>query len=265
MRHTGVMSASEWAARARSFGSVAREYDRARPSYPDDMINDIVAALPGDDLVEVGAGTGKATVLLGVRGLRLTCLEPDPAMAEVLRENTASMPNVAVAISSFEDFDPGRRYDGVIGAQSWHWTDAANRYQKAAQVLCTGGLIALFWNRELPEQTPLQPAFERVYAEHGLDFREDPGGSSSPDWPRHELERQAAFSDIEVRSYLSVQRYSAEQWCDYQASTSHHLILEPARRDALLADVAQVIEQEAGGTFEMPRRCDLFLARRADL
>jgi SAM-dependent methyltransferase len=258
-------SQAEWAVRARSFGSVARDYDRARPSYADEMIDDIVAATPGRELVEVGAGTGKATVLFGVRGLHVSCVEPDPAMAEVLRENTTSMPNVDVTIATFEDFNPGRRYDGLVGAQSWHWTNPSTRYEKAAQLLRTGGLLALFWNREQPELTPLQPAFERVYAQHGLDFRKDPGGFSDTGWPRAELENQATLSDVEVRSYFSVHSFSAQQWCDYQASTSNHLILDAERRRALLADVAQVIEQEAGGTFELPRRCDLYLARRTDV
>jgi SAM-dependent methyltransferase len=268
VRQTEGMSTSasdeEWAIRARSFGAVARDYDRARPSYADETIDDIVAAMPGREVVEVGAGTGKATVMFGPRGLHVTCVEPDAAMAVVLRENTASMPHVKVTVARFEDFNPGVRYDGLVGAQSWHWTDRATRYEKAAQLLRPGGLLALFWNREELDRTPLQPAFERVYAQHGLDFRKDPGGPGGPDWPRDELAQQTTFSDVEVRSYFSVQSYSAQQWCDYQASTSHHLILEPARRDALLADVAHVIEQELDGTFELPRRCDLYLARRVD-
>lgn len=43
----------------------------------------------GAPVLEVGAGTGKATLALAERGLAVTCLEPDPRMAAVLRSNAA--------------------------------------------------------------------------------------------------------------------------------------------------------------------------------
>src|SRR5664279_1465584 len=106
-----------WATRARSFGAVARAYDRARPSYPEALVDDVVAAgalLPGTAVVEVGAGTGKATVLFAVRALQLVCVEPDAAMATVLRENARSLTNVDIVMTPFEDFHPDRTFDAVI-------------------------------------------------------------------------------------------------------------------------------------------------------
>ena len=46
------------------FGEVAELYDSVRPSYPDALVDDVLAfagAGPGDPALEVGAGTGKAT------------------------------------------------------------------------------------------------------------------------------------------------------------------------------------------------------------
>jgi hypothetical protein len=43
--------------RARSFGTVAGEYDRVRPGYPSDMVTDVVAYAglgPGVRALEVG-------------------------------------------------------------------------------------------------------------------------------------------------------------------------------------------------------------------
>ena len=53
--------------RAESFGSVAEQYDRYRPSYPAALIDDLVAPRPAD-VLDVGCGTGKAAVLLAARG-----------------------------------------------------------------------------------------------------------------------------------------------------------------------------------------------------
>jgi len=43
---------------AESFGSDAERYDRTRPRYPDAMVDRIVAASPGPDMLDVGCGTG---------------------------------------------------------------------------------------------------------------------------------------------------------------------------------------------------------------
>lgn len=60
-------------AHAESFGAVATEYDRARPSYPDELLDEIERLthrrLCGADVLDVGAGTGIATRLLHARGL----------------------------------------------------------------------------------------------------------------------------------------------------------------------------------------------------
>jgi SAM-dependent methyltransferase len=260
------LPAEERAIRARIFGSVARDYDRARPSYPDAMVDDIVALLPGTSLVEVGAGTGKATVQFGVRGLEIACIEPDPQMAAVLTENCRELPNVTVTVSALEDFVAPRRYDGLIAAQSWHWTDPATRWAKAASLLRTGGLIALFWNRTQSHLTPLAPAMTEIYRRHGIPV----SNALSPDrtppaWPRDEMEKQQTLVDVEVREYSSVHSYSAQEWLDYMASTSNLLILEPAKRIQVLAEVARVIDDEGGGVFEEHRRCDVYLARRSDV
>jgi trans-aconitate methyltransferase len=65
---------------------VAELYDRARPSYPAGAIDALLAhgaLAPGDRVIEVGAGTGKATELLAARGLRVLALEPSAEMAAV--------------------------------------------------------------------------------------------------------------------------------------------------------------------------------------
>jgi SAM-dependent methyltransferase len=48
---------------AESFGSEAERYDRARPSYPGEMVDRIVAGSPGPGVLDVGCGTGIAARL----------------------------------------------------------------------------------------------------------------------------------------------------------------------------------------------------------
>src|SRR4051794_34915885 len=106
------------------FGGVAEDYERYRPGYPPALIDDVLAfagAGPGSRVLEVGAGTGKATRLLLERGLRLTCIEPDAEMAAVLRR---PCPEAEVVLGGFEQFGPVEPlFDVVCSAQAWHWVE----------------------------------------------------------------------------------------------------------------------------------------------
>jgi SAM-dependent methyltransferase len=252
-----------WRVRSRSFGAIAREYDRVRPSYPVEMIDEIVGLLPGRDVAEIGAGTGKATVLLAAHDLDVTAVEPDPQMAEVLDEHIRGNDNVRVVISSFEDWRPGRTFDGVIGAQSWHWTLPEQRYVRAAEALRAGGLLALFWNITDWAKTPVSAAIDEIYRRHGMSIEGSRrrGGAEPEPWLRDEINATPYFTDLELRTYSTQRSYTSQQWVDFVGSTSDHLIVPAHRREALLADVRRAIDA-TGGTLVTFDRCDLYLAHR---
>ena len=63
----------------RVFDEVADEYDRHRPTYPDELIDRACEAAgigPGAPVLEIGCGTGQLTRSLLERGLRVTAVEP---------------------------------------------------------------------------------------------------------------------------------------------------------------------------------------------
>src|ERR1700758_672913 len=127
-------------ARRLSFGGVADLYDRARPSYPSALVDDVLeyaGVAPGEAAraVEVGAGTGKATVLFAARGLDIVALEPSAEMAAVARRNFAGYTNVRVAETEFERWAPEHEFRLVFSAQAWHWIAPEVRYVAARAAL----------------------------------------------------------------------------------------------------------------------------------
>mgnify|MGYP004495330689 CR=1 FL=1 len=104
---------------AESFGSDPERYDRTRPRYPDAMVERIVAASPGPDVLDVGCGTGIAARQFQAAGCRVLGVDPDARMAEQARRH-----GVEVEVATFEAWDPaGRTFDAVVAGQAWHWVD----------------------------------------------------------------------------------------------------------------------------------------------
>jgi SAM-dependent methyltransferase len=143
---------------AEGFGTDARRYDRARPTYPVDLVERIIAGSPGRDVLDVGCGTGISARLFQAAGCRVLGIDPDPRMAELARQR-----GTATEVAKFEDWDPaGRSFDAVIAAQAWHWVDPVAGTAKAAAVLRPGGRLAVFWNAFDPPKD-LREAFAGVY------------------------------------------------------------------------------------------------------
>lgn len=88
------------------FGEVAQTYHDVRPGYPEALFDDLIAFVRRRRLrsLEVGAGTGKATLAIAAKGASVVALEPSPAMAAVARQTCRDQPGVSIVVSSFEQW-----------------------------------------------------------------------------------------------------------------------------------------------------------------
>ena len=60
------------------YKNIALIYDQVRPSYPAQLIRDIITATnigANSTLLEIGAGTGKATVQFAEKGFKIHAIE----------------------------------------------------------------------------------------------------------------------------------------------------------------------------------------------
>lgn len=137
---------------ARVFGEVADEYDRIRPGYPAALVDDVLAfaRIGVAPAPEVGAGTGKATVAFAQRGVTITAVEPDEAMAAVLARRVLVRRTWQSRSPRSRTTPPSQPFGLLFSAQAWHWTDPAVRWHRAAAALAPGGALALFWNNDRP-------------------------------------------------------------------------------------------------------------------
>jgi ubiquinone/menaquinone biosynthesis C-methylase UbiE len=146
------------------FDEIAAEYDRRRPAYPDELIDQAcqVAGIgSGDHVLEVGCGSGQLTRGLAARGLRVTALEPGTNLIALARQNLAEAGDVKFVHAQFEDASlPREQFQAVFSASAFHWVDPKVGWQKAADVLVPGGTLALvqYCGLEEPRTKPDQDA-----------------------------------------------------------------------------------------------------------
>lgn len=218
-----------------AFGRVAELYDRARPSYPATVIDELIelAGLsPGDRVLEVGAGTGKLTRLLADRGLAVLAVEPSTAMAQLARANCAQYPLVEVEQVDFERWRPAPPpLPAIVSAQAWHWVSPELRYERAAQALAPKGTLAAIWTFPHWEQTDLRDALRAAYRLAAPDLEADfpmhPASEPTDlagDW-QAEIDTSAGFAKPQVRMYPWSQTYSTAEYLALLQTHQDHILL----------------------------------------
>jgi SAM-dependent methyltransferase len=250
--------------RATIFGEVAETYDQRRPQYPAAMFDDLVAATclsPGSPVLEIGCGTGLATVELVGRGLDVTAVEPDPRMLQVAQRRLAAH-DVRFVEGRFEDYDGEPRSVGMVfAAGSWHWVDAELSLPLAASLLQDGGYLATCWNLPRPQDLPRPPGLEATY----LKLAPELAGIASQVKNRNQRHLREAiatsgyFTEPKSFSYQWTQTLSTAEYCDLLSTHSDHRMLGPDRLTELLTAVADVVDQN-GGTLQLAYETVLYLA-----
>lgn len=224
------------------FGEEAELYDRVRPSYPERLIDDLVAVvgLPCR-AVDAGCGTGKAAVVLAERGVVGVGVEPDPEMAAVAARNLRPYPGWRVEVSDFEDWRPkaGESFDLVTVAQAWHWIDRERGTRHAERLLRTGGWLAIFGHDPEFEDTPLRRAIDAIYE------RLSPAPSAKSKATRGVADG-AAFGPPIEREYRVVRDYSAAEWIDLERTSSDKKMLPCDTREQLLTRLEEAIVEHGG-------------------
>ncbi len=236
---------------AESFGSDPERYDRARPRYPDVLVQRIVAGALGGRVLDVGVGTGIVARQFQAAGCRVLGVDPDARLAEFARRS-----GVQVEVSTFEAWEPaGRTFDAVVSGESWHWVDPAAGATKAAEVLRPGGRLAVFWNTGQPPAS-LDEAFAEVYrrvlpeslvARLGARSLEEAHAAMCAR-AADGMRAAGAFDEPEQWRFQWAQCYTRDDWLD-ALQTSGGAIAQGQLAD-LLQGVGDAIDT-VGGRFTM--------------
>ena len=237
----------------RSFEATAEDYDRYRPTYPDALFNDVrtyADLAPDDRVLEVGAGTGRATVRFAEWGNPLVAIEPAPQMAEIARRNVAPFENVEVLTSRFEDADIELESFGLVTcAQAWHWLDEDTRIPRFADVLYAHGTAAVIANIQVTPEDNL-PFWERVqdvYRKHTPGMEHQGPFRTPDDLPEHPLLGSDLFYDLKQIGHAWHWTLGTQDYLGLCATHSNKAALDADTRASLLTGIGELIDAEFDG------------------
>jgi SAM-dependent methyltransferase len=248
---------------AKAFGACAPIYERVRSGYPASLICDI-GRFAGENgiktVLEAGAGSGKATIPIAKLGVVLDCIEPSRRMSGILRTSCAGFPNVTILTTTFERWRPRRHYCVLVAAQSWHLIDPAVRLAKAAQVIRSGGTLALFWN--LPPQPASDLAgrtLDSILRDLGLDLTPASNPTTEPR-TLPPLYSSPDFTDISVKTYRTTYRLPLSRYLDILRTYPEYNALGRSARQRLSDQLTSTVF--ARGYVDGCHYTSLHLARR---
>lgn len=255
-----------------TFNAAADSYQRARPEYPEQLYADLVSLAglrPGAELLEVGCATGKATLPLARRGMRITGLELGAELAAAARANLAEFAGVQVINADFETWQPpaGQRYDLVYAATAWHWIDPALGYRRACELLRPGGHLALWGQLHVfpdggdPIFRELQDTYEEIGEGQDGELYYRPG--ETPD-ASAEIEASGLFGNVAVRRYDWEVRYDADGYLALLDTFSGHIAMAGWQRDRLYGEIRRRLALRPDGMLRRHWESVLHVARRLD-
>ena len=253
------------------FDEIAAEYDRRRPAYPDELIDQAcqVAGIgSGDHVLEVGCGSGQLTRGLLARGLHVTALEPGESLIALARRNLEGAGEVEFVNAPFEDVPlPRERFQAVFSASAFHWVDPEVSWRKAADVLVPGGTLALvsYFGLEEPrsklDQEASLAAVRKVAPDIAADWPayrdldatlagiEQRRGNLSEVWTwlgSYDIGRDYAgplFGDVEVAVMPKLSEHTPDELNALVRTLSFHARLSLGQRQALEREYQAIYER----------------------
>ncbi len=225
------------------FDRVAELYDRARPTYPPRLIDDLAALIPARGRVlEIGPGTGQATLPLAERGFSIVAVELGPALAAIARKNLAPHPDVEIVTADFEEWEPVHAdFDAIVSFTAFHWIDPDMKYEKCARLLRPGGLLAIAGNTDIlveggdPIWIELQEDYDAVVP--SPDNRPPPYEDEVGDL-RGEVDATGLFAEIDVKRYRWAVEYSAAELGDVLRTYSPNIERDTETTERLVGRIA---------------------------
>ncbi|MEG2634061.1 MAG: class I SAM-dependent methyltransferase [Oscillospiraceae bacterium] len=257
-----VIQGLEW-----TFDTAAKNYEKMRPGYVEELYNNIFHSIPLNEksnVIEIGIGGGQATLPILKTGCQLTAVEYGTELSEVCRRKFREYLNFSVVTSKFEDFTCEQgAFDLIYSASAFHWIPEEIGYTKVFEALKSGGVFARFANHPYKDRgrEQLHQAIQSIYAVY-LPNSHAPNEYSEDDAKsRAEIAKKYGFADISYKLYHRTRDFTAKEYITLLGTYSDHIAIEEKTRMKFFSEIERVIN-DFGDQITIYDTIDLELARK---
>jgi SAM-dependent methyltransferase len=247
------------------FDASAMDYDQYRPSYPNVVVREVVSLSnlrSSSRLLEIGCGTGKATVPFAARGFTIDCVDPGKKLIAFAERNCRWWQSVVFMTGRFEEvhLEP-YAYDLIYSAQAFHWVDPTVRLQKVSRLLREDGCLALMYNYPGKQK-------DNVLKFITDDIKEESDGKLTAwdymeevaDWER-EIRSSGLFKKTKIMRHRWTQQYNSEKYAGLFRTYSDFLSLPKRIQKKVLGCMRRIIKSN-GGYIHRSYDCVLIHSRK---
>lgn len=251
----------------KTFDNATLDYEQSRPSYPDELYRDLFAYQPvgrNRCALEIGAGTGKASLPILDSGGCLTALEPGAKLAAFAQKRFEGYSQAVLHQLTLQDFECApNAFDLIYAATAFHWIPEAYGYRRVYELLKRGGAFARFAYHAGPDQgrPEMAEAIQQVYnrfdtlAQKGRPFGREKAEALA------KLAVSYGFVDTQVHLYHMKKDFTADDYMKLLRTYPSHMALAEQERAELFSGIHDAIERH-GGTISVYYTVDMELARK---
>lgn len=254
-----------------SFDVFAETYHSVRPGYPAQLyvdIRELCGIGKESRLLEIGAGSGIATVELAKLGGHVVAIEPGSHLATIARKQTREFPSVEILEGTFESFESSERFDAILAFTAYHWIDQGIGYQKVRDLLDDAGSLVLVWNSFFLSDSAVTAEVNRAYHEYLSDAYPDEstvgdvneGVLSKLHRREQEVVQNPLFYTVAIRKYYTAYNYNAETYPKLLNTFPKIVEVAEEKRQRFFARISEIVSKH--GAISVPVLTTLIVCKK---
>lgn len=254
-----------------SFDVFADDYHSVRPGYPQSLFEDIKEQCGIDSnsrLLEIGAGSGIATVELAKLGAHVVAVEPGASLAAIVREQTEKTKNVEVFEGTFENFQSTKTFDAIMAFTAFHWLSEGDKYQQILSLLNESGSLVLVWNSFFQSDSLVMAEVNKAYREYLPDVYPEEskvadvneGVISKLNQRERDVIANPMFCPVFLRKVITRYNYDKETYPKLLNTFPKVVEVEEEKRLKFLGRISEIVGQH--GKISVPVLTTLIVCQR---
>lgn len=254
-----------------SFDVFANNYHSVRPGYPVLLFEDIRywCGIDADSrLLEIGAGSGIATIELAKLDCHVVAIEPGAHLASIAREQTDKFKNVQVVEGTFENFQTTDKFDAILAFTAFHWLSEGNKFQQIIDLLNDSGSLVLVWNSffqgDSPATVDVNKAYREclpeIYPEESIIADVNDGVLSKLNRREQEVVANPLFYPVFLRKYLTTYKYDGETYPKLLNTFPKVVEVENEKRLKFLERISKIVKRH--GKISVPVLTTLIVCQK---